>query len=76
MAQENKVLKTELSRLKEVHIREVKALKEKIEYYEETIKNSCSRAESTIDDISRSNADSKTGESTIESDKLTHILKR
>lgn len=47
----------------------------KIERYDEIIKKNRPRIESNTEDVCRSNNESKTGESTTESDKLTSILK-
>lgn len=82
LTNENNSLKQIIEDIKSDHFSEIMRLKEtledytaKIEYYEETLKNERLRSDSAIDDISRSNTESKTGESTIESDKLTNILK-
>ena len=82
LTQENYKLAQKLDDLKSGHYAEVSKLKEqveeyasKIEFYEEVIKTERLRADSAIDENSRLNTESKTGESTIESDKLTNILK-
>lgn len=82
MTQENAKIKKSISETKQDHFNEIKALMTqvneaqiKMEYYEQILKKNRSRIDSNIEDICRSNNESKTGESTIESDKLTNILK-
>jgi lipoate synthase len=82
LMQENSELKKTVAIMKQDHYKELTKLKRdleealgKVDYYEELLKNGRSRAGSTVDDISRMHTESKTGESTIESDKLANILK-
>ena len=82
MNQEHTNLKNSIEQLKQDHSNEIQSLitqlnetHTKVEYYEEILKRNRTRIDSNIDEICRSNNDSKTGESTIESDKLTSILK-
>lgn len=82
LMQENSELKKTVAIMKQDHYKELTKLKRdleealgKVDYYEDLLKNGRSRAGSTVDDISRMHTESKTGESTIESDKLANILK-
>jgi hypothetical protein len=81
IAQENAMLKRKFSILKQDHKDEINKLKQeledafnKIDYYEDVIRGR-SRIDSMNDEISRSCTESKTGESTLESDKLANLLK-
>ena len=81
LAKENKNLKKKIHTLKQDNQnqnnefqKELEAMAKKLEYYEDILRGR-SRQDSASVDMSRSLCESKTGESTIESDKLSNMLK-